>query len=377
MASLSLSLHAFTRILTWRRYRDWVYLGVTIGLGLLTHHLYIVFPVAMLLATFLSPFFRDAVNIRRIAITVIVAALIYGPYAVWVITHIGSIADAARDYAASWEIDSAWFDRAGIGAISLARTLLEFTLPLSLFWLMLFWNLWLPVLYPVFSRRSTDEEPHETAWRRLLARSMLFSAAIYLFGVVFGVQVYHGYWVLPVLFVMPIWMFAHVKRAGDFPVAIRAFGGLAIVFAVVVLGGRFVEWRMEINTCDEGGCRPYAPIAEWATELKKAGFSQGTIVGADKHLTGNLRGAFPRARVLDASIQPGAFPAPKTNGACLAVWRDETVMPEALAAYLTDKLGAPPRDMGPEGAIRRNLRLSDDKGATLYLQFVPPSDACR
>src|SRR6185295_669887 len=214
MAALSLTLHAFTRILTWRRYRDWVYLGVTIGLGLLTHHLYIVFPVAMLLATFLSPFFRDAVNIRRIAITVIVAALIYGPYAVWVITHIGSIADAARDYAASWEIDSAWFDRAGIGAISLARTLLEFTLPLSLFWLMLFWNLWLPVLYPVFSRRSTDEEPHETAWRRLLARSMLFSAAIYLFGVVFGVQVYHGYWVLPVLFVMPIWMFAHVKRAG-------------------------------------------------------------------------------------------------------------------------------------------------------------------
>ena len=58
-------------------------------------------------------------------------------------------------------------------------------------------------------------------------------------------------------------------------------------------------------------------------------------------------------------------------------WRDETVMPEALAHYLRDELGAPPRDMGPEGAIRRNLRLSDERAATLYLQFVPPSDACR
>ena len=52
-------------------------------------------------------------------------------------------------------------------------------------------------------------------------------------------------------------------------------------------------------------------------------------------------------------------------------------MPEALADYLTEELGAPPHDMGPEGAIRRNLRLSDDKAATLYLQFVRPSDACR
>ena len=40
----------------------------------------------------------------------------------------------------------------------------------------------------------------------------------------------------------------------------------------------------------------------------KAGFEQGTIVGADKHLTGNLRGAFPNARVMDASIPPEAFP---------------------------------------------------------------------
>jgi hypothetical protein len=52
-------------------------------------------------------------------------------------------------------------------------------------------------------------------------------------------------------------------------------------------------------------------------------------------------------------------------------------MPEALAAYLADKLKAPPRDMGPEGAIRRNLRLSDNKAAVLYLQFVPPSELCR
>jgi hypothetical protein len=89
--------------------------------------------------------------------------------------------------------------------------------------------------------------------------------------------------------------------------------------------------------------------------------------------------------VLDASISLNAFPPARTNGACLAVWRDTTfdenrniaLMPPELEAYLREKLGAEPRDSGAEGAIRRNLRLSDDKAATLYLQFVPPSEDCR
>ncbi len=377
MAALSLTLHAFTRILTWRRYRDWVYLGLTIGVGLLTHHLFVIFPAAMLAAIFLSPFFRDAVSIGRLAITLAVAALIYGPYAVWVAAHIGSIGDAARDYAASWEIDSAWLDRVRNGALSFGRTMLQFTLPLSLFWLMLFWSMWLPVIYPVFARRSTDEEPHETAWRGLLARTTVFASLVFLLGVLFGVQVYKGYWLLPALFCAPIWMFAHVKRAGDFPIAIRAFAAVVIAFVALVMAGRFVEWRLEIEMCREGGCRPYAPMKEWASELRRAGFEYGTIVGADKHLTGNLRAALPDARVIDASLPLTALPPARTDGACLAVWRDATVMPPDLAAYLDEELKAPPHDVGPEDAIRRNLRMSDNKAATLYLQFVSPSELCR
>jgi hypothetical protein len=203
--------------------------------------------------------------------------------------------------------------------------------------------------------------------------------------VLFGVQTYKSYWILPVLYSAPIWLFAHIKRAGDFPVAIRAYAAVVIVFIVAVAAGRFVEWRMEIESCDEGGCRPYAPIGEWAAELRERGFAQATIVGADRHLTGNLRGALPRARVLDASISPEAFPAARFNGDCLAVWRDTefneernvAIMPRELEVYLNEKLGAEPRDAGAEDAIRRNLRLSDDKAATLYLQVVPRSEACR
>ncbi|MEP7210889.1 MAG: glycosyltransferase family 39 protein, partial [Alphaproteobacteria bacterium] len=194
MACLSLTLHALSRILAWRRNRDWTYLGISIGLGLLTHHLYIVFPMAMIAAIFLSPFFRDAVKPIRLIVALAIAAAMYAPYAIWLLAHFDRIAVVAGEFARSYEIDSGWLARVGQGGVSLARGLFEFTLPLSLFWATLFWTLWLPVLYPIFARRSTDEEAHEEAFRKLFARAMLVAAAIYLIGVIIGVQVYKGWW---------------------------------------------------------------------------------------------------------------------------------------------------------------------------------------
>lgn len=384
MAVLAICLHAFTRILTWRRRRDWVYLGFAMGIGLLTHHLFAAFPAALLLGIALSPFFRDAMSAGRLLTAMLIAAAIYSPYAAWVGTHIGSIGDAAREYAASWEIDSAWLERVGNAAAQLGRALLEFSLPLLLFWMMLFWTLWLPVIYPLFPRRNTDEEPHELAWRKLFLRSALFAALIYLVSVVLGVQAYKPHWMMPVLFTLPIWLFAHVKRAGDFPVAIRAFGAIVVAFAFLVIGGRFVEAQMEIAMCREGGCRPYAPISDWAAALREAGFSDGTIVGADIHLTGNLRAAFPRARVLDATAAPDAYPPRRTRSACLIVWRDTTfnetrniaIMPQELSEYIEKQLHVRLRDKGARGAIRRNLLQSDDKAATLYYQLISPTGDC-
>jgi hypothetical protein len=377
MAAMALSLHAVTRILAWRRVRDWAYLGVAMGLGLLTHHLYLTFPLALLGAAMLSPFFREAVRPGLLVLAGGIALVMYAPYAIWLAANSESIAFAVRDFAETWEMDPAWFARVQDGAVNLGRALLSASLPLSIFWATLFWPLWLPIIYPVFSRRSTDEEPHEEALRRLLIAAAVLATFPYLLSVLFGVAQYRNYWLLPVLFTLPIWMFAHVKRAGDFPIAMRGFAALFIFATTAVVAGRFVEWQMDIRTCDEDGCDAYMPVQPWAEALRQAGFEGGTIVGADRHLTGNLRAAFPEARVMDASLAPAAFPPPQIRGACLAVWRNDIVMPSDLMEYLTQQLGAIPRDEGPEGAIRRNLRMSDTKGATLYFNFVPPSEACR
>ena len=377
MACMSLSLHALTRILTWRRWRDWVYLGLSMGAGLLTSHLFAIFPVALVIAALFSPFLRDAVKFRYLGMSVVIALAIQGVYTFWFFTHVDRLPEAFAGFVESWSLDPVWLNRVLGGLLDMGETLILSTMPLALFWATLFWAIWLPLLYPVFERRSTNEEPHEEAWRGVLARTPVFAAIVMFGGVLAGVQEFNTYWMLPVIFTLPIWMAAHVKRAGEFPVMSRAFVAIFLILTFGVLAGRFVEWRTEILVCSEEGCRPYTPMPEWEDELRNSGFSVGTIVGSDLHLTGNLRAAFPGARVMDAHHAPGAYPEASTSGACLAVWRNETVMPQDLADYLVIELGAQPRDRGPEGAIRRNLRQSYTKASTLYFQFVPPSDGCR
>lgn len=377
MAALSATLHAVTRILTWRRQRDWIYLGVAVGLGLLSHHLYFLFPLSLFAAIYVTGFFRDGFPIPRLIFALAIALAIYAPYVFWIVTHGGQVAGAFTDLADSWAVDGDIIARLQKSGGAFLATLIAFTLPFSFFWAALFWPLWLPMLYPMLGRRSTDEEQHEAAWRSLFLRATGMAAAVCLIGVVLGVELWKGYWMLPVLFTAPLWLFSHVKRGGDFPVAIRAFAGIVVVFIVLVIGGRFVEWRLDINSCQEGGCDTYAPVKAWAAELEKAGFAGGTIVGADPHLTGNLLTQLPKARVLDAKYAVAAYPAPYVRGACVVVWRDTPAMPQDLSAYLEQKLGVHPYDHGAEGAIRRPLLLSRTKAATLYFQFAPPSELCR
>ena len=106
--------------------------------------------------------------------------------------------------------------------------------------------------------------------------------------------------------------------------------------------------------------------------------------GGFRHLTGNLRAAFPRARVIDASVASEAYPPRQGNGACLIVWRDTrfndtlnvALMPDELSTYMEQELKARLRDKGARGAVRRPLRMSEDKAATLYFQLNRASGQC-
>jgi hypothetical protein len=373
---LALCLHALSRILAERRGTDFIYLGLSIGVGALTHHLFLVFPVAALAAILLCRTFRDELRPWRIALVIAISLVSLAPYLFWLATHPGLIFEAFLDGLARFRPDHVWIDRFASGVGSLLAAAVGFAMPLLAIWAALFWRLWAPVIYPFSERRSTDEETAEAAWRAVLARAMLIASGLYLAAAAISVQRFETQWLLPALFVGPLWLFMHVKRAGSFPVAMRAFAFFVIGALAIVVAGRVADWRISVEACRTGACQNYLPGREWAGAVREAGFDNGSIVTADVRLGAALKASLPRARILDASVAPSAFPPPAGDGACLALWRGDQAMPQALFDYLPDKLDARPHDRGPDGQIEAEDRFIG-RTVKLYYQFVSPSPACR
>jgi hypothetical protein len=127
--------------------------------------------------------------------------------------------------------------------------------------MMLFWTLWLPVIYPLFPRRNTDEEPHELAWRQLFMRAAFFAALSYLDQRCAGRAGLQAALDDAGSVRAADLAVAHVKRGGDFPVAIRAFGALVIAFICSSSAGGSLRlrWRSRLPRGWLPALRPSSP----------------------------------------------------------------------------------------------------------------------
>ena len=96
--------------------------------------------------------------------------------------------------------------------------------------------------------------------------------------------------------------------------------------------------------------------------IRQAGFTRGTIVAADEHLGGNLRLAFPHARVLTPPY-PVLDPPPRGGDGCVLAWHARMMgdaVPPQLAAFVAGRF-----QLTPAGApvvvelpmLRRPARL--------------------
>ncbi len=396
---LAATLHAFVAALASQSRHDWIYFGATVGLGFLAKYVHIMLPVALLMAAFSIPVLvrgrpdRNGVYQSSrlpwtgLTLALLTALIIAGPYLGWVWMNELSLAGLAQSVTSSQDAAAALADPANPiiealrgrrdGLLSLLQALIEFTLPLPIFFLLLFWPMWVPFVIPFFPRRFVEEDENDVIWRRLMLRTMFFGVVIYLGVAALGAETFKARWMHQVLLPLPIWLFLQVQRSGPYFISMRAFGVLVAIFVVAVGAGRFVEWDQEIKSCNVAKCRAYLPVESWARALEDEGFKQGTIVGAEYQLSGNLRHQLKTARVLDAEFDVDSFPAAgPERGACMAVWRDAPAIPEKLHTYLTDALGINVTETSPQGAIRRHFLKSEDKATVLYYRYLPPTDSC-
>jgi len=362
-----ITLHAFTRALQTGRLMDWLYLGAAIGLGVLSKYVYALLPLGLFLGAWAAPGLRRLIKPGGLAAALALAAAMIAPYAIWArqAGYSGTalaaevIAADAPSLIAGWAL--------GLGDLAVALALAGSPLILLFF-----------LVYPR-ALIHLGETARWSGWRICLFAVLSVGALSGLAAVLlFGGADFKARWFLPVIAPLPIALMLSVRDLGltRTPLRDAAFGALALLSVIGVLTFRWIDHALQPQLC-QPECRTEQPIAAWAEDLRRAGFTGGTILTWDHHLAGNLRVLMPEARIISAAFPYPAQRAPQGGGQCWIVWNTLNLhRQDDLFAYAAEHLKtAPPR--AAERVFVQPLPRNADYQMALNLRRATPTEACR
>ncbi len=341
----AVSLHCALRLVRQRRLVTYLELGLWLGLGLLAKFNYALFFGALLFAFATLRETRAVVFDARLLLTLLVGALLVSPYLRWV------LAEPALATASLRKLDIGKSSGPWRGLADIATAGVVFITP---FWLL---------FTGFFVRRGGFAAPATFA-ARLLGRYLLALAALLVVMVGFGASDYKVRWMIPLLFVVPVHLFALMSERAPRPRAARGYlalcGGVALlILAALGLRPYYLQ-----------GSRHYSdfsyPAAAVAGALGELGYTRGVLI-ADRYVSaGNLRRVFPDSLLLTPPICGWTMDAPVHHGPLAVAWdaRKSHAPPAALVECLREVFAV---RLTPERIVYRTLPLPRAPEATMRL----------
>lgn len=312
------SAWGFIRAVESRSLGFYALFGLGIGIGLLAKHSYPLFPLALIGAALWGSGWRQRLRWAGFCVTLAVAALVYSPYAYWMITEGLVLLDevSATMGVAS---EASHLGRAATGLSRLGFGLLGFSVPLVPLVVLLFWQRYA-------GRMSEAAQPVSDVGRfcgrAVLIMIGLTALLILLTGATY-VKERHMH---PLLILLPIWLFADLARfeAGR---RWKLLGALVLIVASVGFGARVPGMIAPDKLMCGGKCRHMKPYEGIRDGLAALGAAEATLIGDNDYTAGNLRVLFPDARAV-ARSWPVVGPA---RDKCFFVWEDGESEPQKPA----------------------------------------------
>jgi hypothetical protein len=297
MCAVAATFWALTRLVERERTKDYVLLGVCIGLGVLTVATYWIFLAALIGAAMLQPTIRRLVIERRIALTIVVAVLIAMPHYVWLAftsEGLGAMLPSISAGSYNWHAVVQGMRRAITEPVMYLSPLI-FLYPL-------FFPRFLPNLRVVaFAPNRANEPDFE---QLILHLTMLSFGALLLGALLYGINRYPVHALMPLFLITSIWLTAQARKAARSIGELRRFAIMALSVAIFAFCARAANMYVLEPVCKL--CRWGIPYAELANDIRKAGFEKGQIVVYDAELGGNLVRFFPKAVIALGGSKPYA-----------------------------------------------------------------------
>lgn len=335
--SASIFFYGFIRSLKQPSLASYLVAGVGIGFGLLAKYNFAILPAAALIAALADARLRPRIFDRRLVVTIAVALVITLPHLFWLKDNLDfATARTLEKMTASGHASHLMQVAMGVGSLALA--------------VISFAGLTVAVFAVVFGKGLRPALAAGSDWTRLIERMMLvFLAGILLLIVFGGAAGIKDRWLVPMLFILPLYFCLKVEAAGI--ETGKAFRRFMPVVAVIMIGvpavlygsvaaARFTGHYERLN-------RPYATMLE---NLRKQA-EPAAILAGDSLLAGNLRQDIPGVPVLSVDY-PGFHPDLAGRRPLLLVWLippkgGSEALPPAMAQWLQANLGI----AAPEAAV--------------------------
>ncbi|CAN7583480.1 ArnT family glycosyltransferase [Rhizobium sp. LjRoot254] len=300
--------------------------GIAIGIGMISKYNFALLPAAAIIAILFEAEFRGRLINWRMLLTIIAAAAIVTPHAMWFLDNV----DVATGRTLGKLTQDASADRASQitgGLFSLAVALIAFgSLTVIAFWIS-------------FGRRFHESWAASSPWTRLVGRMFLILIVALILLVVFGgASLIKDRWLTPFFFMLPLYLSLKLdalnQTIGNAP---KRFGWIAVLIMIAiplalfarVPAAQYLGRYAKLNV-------PYQPAIEGILASRQA--RPSLIVTSDMQMAGNLRLNAPGIPVM----VPGYERFQKNyvfdaTHPVLLVWRDKGAefaeMPEALRRW--------------------------------------------
>jgi MFS family permease len=327
---------------------NYAWFGLALGLGFLAKYSFILFLAPLLAAMASERDLRAVLGDRRMLVALAVALVVFAPHGVWMLEARFDFVRFLAEKQQS-EASAGYLADVGQGLANLSIGALSYAAPL----LMLLALTW----------RAADARGDEqgSPWSRALPRITLFALAILVIDVlVLRATAFEERYFTFALLTLPLAVFAMLDLRRDLSSKFLPFWAIGLlVVAVIGLGGLAGRASLAHRTCNR--CWEEMATPALTQSLHRLGFERGTVVADHYNLAGNLRLAFPSARIYAANYdvpQPPAAPA----GQCVLAWNARNAG-DALPTFIVEFLSArglqPPR--GTPSFVEAPLRRSPDR----------------
>lgn len=327
--SASIFFYGFIRSLKQPSFASYLIAGIGIGFGLLAKYNFAILPAAALLAALADARMRQRIFDWRLVLTAAVAFVIILPHLFWLKDNLDfATARTLEKMTASG--DASYVAQVAMGVSSLALAIISFA------------GLTVAVFALVFGKGLRPALAAGSEWTRLLERMMLvFVAGILLLIVFGGAAGIKDRWLVPMLFIAPLYFCLKIEAAGVDTG--RAFRRFMPVVAVIMIGvpaalygsvatARFSGHYERLN-------RPYAGMLD----ILRKQAEPAAIIAGDSLLAGNLRQDIPGVPIVSMDYS-GFKPDLSSRRPLLLVWLiphkgEDEALPAAMAQWLQANLG--------------------------------------